>query len=156
MKHQIFITFCLILMKLFESLPNQLHINSGSEKIATPRIFFANNCWSQQNQETYTTWPLLYFLCFFKTLQYFGVRKFPAQDMKCCYLQKKNWATILDFKKAYSLITLWLYRLRENTLASIFKWLVARKKAFQDQNFSLNIFPHHPLYHMPLQKAKKS
>ena len=141
---------------IIQNTNNQLHINSGSEKIATPHILFANNCWSKQNQETYTTWPLLYFLCFFKILQYFGVRTFPAQDMKCCYLQKKIEQLFWISKRPYSLIALWLYSLRENTLASIFKWLVAWKKAFQDQNFSLNIFPHHPLYHMPLPKAKKS
>ena len=30
-----------------------------------------------------------------------------------------------------------------------------KSEAFQDQNFSLKIYPHHPLYHMPLPKSQK-
>ena len=33
-------------------------------------------------------------------------------------------------------------------------WL-HENEAFQDQNFSLKIYPHHPLYHMPLPKSQK-
>ena len=60
---------------------------------------FANNCWNKQNQDTYPWWPLLYFYCSFETLQYFGVKTFPALDMKRCYLQKNICATVRDLKK---------------------------------------------------------
>ena len=32
------VIFCLILMRIFQNSPNKLHINSGSEKIASPRF----------------------------------------------------------------------------------------------------------------------
>ena len=38
LKHQIFAIFCMILMRIFQNSPKKLHINSGSEKIASPRF----------------------------------------------------------------------------------------------------------------------
>ena len=38
LKHQIFVIFCLILMRIFQNSPKKLHVNSGSEKIASPRF----------------------------------------------------------------------------------------------------------------------
>ena len=66
--------------------------------------------------------------------------------MKHYYLQNKICATTRDFKKALfmnCIVTLAFTRkLHEN-------------EAFQDQNFSLKIYPHHPLYHIPLPKSQK-
>ena len=104
LKHKYFVIFCLVLMRVFQNSPNKLHINSGWEKIASPRFhvvsFACNNCWIKQNQETHPTLSLLYFWCSFEILQYFGVKTLPARDMKRCYLEKEIWATIRDFKKA--------------------------------------------------------
>ena len=36
LKHQMFVIFCLTLMRIFQNSPNKLHINSGSEKTASP------------------------------------------------------------------------------------------------------------------------
>ena len=41
-----------------------------------------------------------YFQYSSKIFQYYGVKTFPAGDMKRCYLQKKIFQTIGDFKKA--------------------------------------------------------
>ena len=30
-----------------------------------------------------------------------------------------------------------------------------KNKAFQEQKFSLKIYPHHPLYHIPIPKNQK-
>ena len=43
LKHQMFVIFCLTLMRIFWNSPNKLHINSSSEKIASPKfhaVFF--------------------------------------------------------------------------------------------------------------------
>ena len=66
--------------------------------------------------------------------------------MKHYYLQNKICATTRDFKKALfmnSIVTLAFTRkLHEN-------------EAFQDQNFSLKIYPRHPLHHIRLPKSQK-
>ena len=42
-----------------------------------------------------------------------------------------------------------------DSMGETFKWLVAENKAFQDENFSLKVYPRHPLYHLPLPKSQK-
>ena len=37
----------------------------------------------------------------------------------------------------------------------MFKWQVAWKRGPLKQNFHLEIYPHHPLYHIPLPKSQK-
>ena len=64
---------------------------------------FANNCCSEQNQETYLGWSFLYFKCSFEMFQYFGAKISSAQER--CYLQKnKNWVTVRHFVKGLVII----------------------------------------------------
>ena len=59
---------CLILMRTFQNWPNELHSISGSEKTSFFDLVFmqflslVNNCWNNQNQETYPAWSLLLIL----------------------------------------------------------------------------------------------
>ena len=43
---------------------------------------FSNNCWNKRSQETWLTWPLLYFYLSFKIFQYFGVICITVWDFK--------------------------------------------------------------------------
>ena len=99
----------------------------------------------------------LYFYCSVKKLQYFGVKTFPAWDMKRCYLQKKICATVWDFKKVLIRESHFDFSVYEKSnLTSIFKWLVAWKRSFSRQKFFLqNLSPLSTIiYHY--QKAEKS
>ena len=66
--------------------------------------------------------------------------------MKHYYLQNKFCATTRDFKKA-------LFMNCIVTLA--FTRKLHKNEAYQDQDFSLKIYPHHPLYHIRLPKSQK-
>ena len=75
--------------------------------------------------------------------------------MKRCYLQKKNCSTIRDFKKTLW-ITWWLIVYEKNTLASIFKWLVAWKWSLSRPKFNVeNLSPSSTLLYTITKKPKK-
>ena len=103
-------------------------------------------------------------------MQFFGVKTFPAWDMKLCYfleiylhgyLQKKICVTTRDFQKALMDI----YGINElpcdinvcykNSLASIFKWLVAWKQDLPRPKFSYeNLSPSATLSYTVTKKWK--
>ena len=75
--------------------------------------------------------------------------------MKRCYLQKKNCSTIRDFKKTLW-ITWWLIVYEKNTLASIFKWLVAWKRRLPRPKFLFeNLSPSSTLSYTITKKPKR-
>ena len=103
-------------------------------------------------------------------MQFFGVKTFPAWDMKLCYfleiylhgyLQKKICVTTRDFQKALMDI----YGINElpcdinvcykNSLTSIFKWLVAWKQDLPRPKFSYeNLSPSATLSYTVTKKWK--
>ena len=124
---------------------------------------FANNCWNKQNQETYVTWPFFFFRCSFKTFQYFGVKTFPVQDMKRCYLQKKEIAQLFQILEGPYWLLYGIHELHccisfyeKNTLTSIFKWQVAWKRGIPRPKFSLeNLSPSPTLSYDITKKPKR-
>ena len=68
--------------------------------------------------------------------------------MKCFYLQKKICVTIRDFLK----VLCGIHELHcginvyeENSLASMFKWLLHENEAFQEQNYYMTVYLHKTL-----------
>ena len=155
-----FVIFCLILMRISQNSPNKTSYQFWFRKDCV--TLFSCCCFHLQiiaeiNKILKRTQRDLYFYCSVKKLQYFGVKTFPAWDMKRCYLQKKICATIRDLKKGLIRDLHCDFRVYEkNTLASIFKWLVAWKRRLPRPKFLFeNLSPSSTLSYTITKKPKR-
>ena len=82
---------------------------------------------------------------------------FSAPDMRRCHLQKKKLRNYSGFWKGLILELQSDFSVCEkNNLALIFKWVVAWKWSRPRPKFFYEkIYPHHPIYHVPLPKNLK-
>ena len=114
-----------------------------------------NNCWNEQNQETYPTGPLLLIL-FLKT-SIFWCKNVPCTRYETLLLTEKNLRSYSGFQKGL------IHQLHcdfsdyeKNTLAWIFKWLVAWKRSLPRPKFFFeNLSPSSTLSYTITKKPKR-
>ena len=114
-----------------------------------------NNCWNEQNQETYPTGPLLLIL-FLKT-SIFWCKNVPCTRYETLLLTEKNLRSYSGFQKGL------IHQLHcdfsdyeKNTLAWIFKWLVAWKRSLpRPKFFFANLSPSSTLSYTITKKPKR-
>ena len=116
---------------------------------------FTNNCWNKQNQETYPRWPLL--LMLFKNTSIFLYKNVLCTRYETLLFTEINLHSYLRFWKDF------IHELHcdfcvyeKNTLASIFKWLVAWRQSLpRPKCFFENFCPSSTLSYTITKKPKR-